>query len=236
MTGRARAIAMAGTSLACAGVAVSAVQRERDEVRAQVGDLAPVVVAGGELRAGMRVTPARARDDLLLRRVPARFVPGGALRDPDEAVGLRLAVSLAAGDYVTRGHLRAVRRGGSGGAPPTRGRLVEVPVAGAATIAEVLRPGATVDVLVTTAAGAGPARTYLALQRVTLVAFDAGGKDSGSDDGRASGTATLRVTLRQAIFLTAAQSFAREVRLVPRPAGDRRTVRPAQVSAAEVGG
>jgi pilus assembly protein CpaB len=33
--------------------------------------------------------------------------------------------------------------------------------------------------------------------------------------------ATLRVTVRQAVYLAAAQSFARELRLLPRAAGDR---------------
>ena len=37
----------------------------------------------------------------------------------------------------------------------------------------------------------------------------------------ATATATLRVTTRQAVYLTAAQNFAREVRLLPRPPGDR---------------
>ena len=32
--------------------------------------------------------------------------------------------------------------------------------------------------------------------------------------------ATLRVSLRQAIYLTAADNFAREIRLLARPAGD----------------
>jgi pilus assembly protein CpaB len=32
--------------------------------------------------------------------------------------------------------------------------------------------------------------------------------------------ATLRVSLRQAIYLTAADNFAREIRLLPRPPGD----------------
>jgi pilus assembly protein CpaB len=32
----------------------------------------------------------------------------------------------------------------------------------------------------------------------------------------------LRVSARQAVFLAAAQSFARELRLLPRAAGDRR--------------
>ena len=33
--------------------------------------------------------------------------------------------------------------------------------------------------------------------------------------------ATLRVSVRDAVYLAAAQSFAREVRLLPRAAGDR---------------
>jgi pilus assembly protein CpaB len=34
--------------------------------------------------------------------------------------------------------------------------------------------------------------------------------------------ASLRVTLRQAVYLAAAQDFARELRLLPRAPGDRR--------------
>ncbi len=37
--------------------------------------------------------------------------------------------------------------------------------------------------------------------------------------------ASLRVTLRQAVYLAAAQAFARELRLLPRAAGDRRAAR-----------
>ena len=33
--------------------------------------------------------------------------------------------------------------------------------------------------------------------------------------------ATLRVSVRDAVYLAAAQSFAREIRLLPRAAGDR---------------
>ena len=51
-----------------------------------------------------------------------------------------------------------------------------------------------------------------------------------ADDAKAS--ATLRVSLRQAVVLTAAQNFAREVRLVPRPPGDGRRLGAVGVSAA----
>ena len=47
----------------------------------------------------------------------------------------------------------------------------------------------------------------------------------------ASATATLRVTMRQAVYLTAAQNFAREVRLLSRPAGDRSRAGRAAVTA-----
>ena len=47
----------------------------------------------------------------------------------------------------------------------------------------------------------------------------------------ATATATVRVTLRQAVYLTAAQNFAREVRLLPRPPGDRSRAGRASVSA-----
>ena len=39
--------------------------------------------------------------------------------------------------------------------------------------------------------------------------------------GTARVTASLRVTLHQAVYLAAAQSFARELRLLPRAPGDR---------------
>jgi pilus assembly protein CpaB len=84
-----------------------------------------------------------------------------------------------------------------------------------------------VDVLVSTGGGSGRGRTFLALEDVELLGFRAGSGEPASTDGdtqrrAATGVATLRVTLRQAVYLTAAQNFAREVRLLPRPPGDRR--------------
>jgi pilus assembly protein CpaB len=110
---------------------------------------------------------------------------------------------------------------------------VEVAVTGARTLAGELRPGALVDVLVTTDGDGGAPRTYLALQRVQLIDF----RDSSGAEARdgADATATVRVTLRQAVTLIAAQNFAREVRVVPRPAGDERRVGPASVTAAALG-
>ena len=97
-------------------------------------------------------------------------------------------------------------------------------------------PGARVDVLVSTEPREGPGRSFLALEDVEVLDLAAGAPDAAAaepeDDGpAATATATLRVTLRQAVYLTAAQNFAREVRLLPRPPGDRSRAGRSAVSA-----
>jgi pilus assembly protein CpaB len=81
-------------------------------------------------------------------------------------------------------------------------------------------PGARVDVLVTRDDRPGaPGRTVLALEDVEVL--DAAAAPAAEGAGTARVAASLRVTLRQAVYLAAAQSFARELRLLPRAAGDR---------------
>jgi pilus assembly protein CpaB len=91
--------------------------------------------------------------------------------------------------------------------------------------AEAIQPGGRVDVLVTRerSAGAG-GRTELALEDVEVLAVHPAQAAPGDRAG-ARVTAALRVTLRQAVYLAAAQSFAAELRLLPRAAGDRRHTR-----------
>ncbi len=234
MTRRRRGVLMLGLATVCAGLAASMVDRYADDVSAQVGPLQPVVVARRDVSRGTLVTPAVARAVLQQRRVPLRFAPPRSLRSTREALGYRTLATLAAGDYVGEAQLgtpRAVsRRSGR-----QSGRLVEVAVTGARTIASALRPGALVDVLVTTdgGSGSGSPRTYLAVQRLELVDF----RDSPGAEARdgADATATVRSTLRQAATLIAAQNFAREVRVVPRPAGDVRRLGPTSVTASAFG-
>jgi pilus assembly protein CpaB len=76
-------------------------------------------------------------------------------------------------------------------------------------------------VLVSSEPGAGAGRTVLALEGVELLAA-------------AGSRATLRVTVRQAVYLVAAANYAREVRLLPRPAGDRGRTGVAAVGAGEL--
>jgi pilus assembly protein CpaB len=64
------------------------------------------------------------------------------------------------------------------------------------------------------------------MQDVELLAVRAPDGGSGPGDGaaaHATAIATLRVRLREAVYLTAAESFAREIRLLVRAPGDRRS-------------
>jgi pilus assembly protein CpaB len=223
---RRRAAVLLSLALACGGLAASRVQSRQSEVEAAVGPLVPVLVTRGEVRPGTRLRVAQ----FAVRQVPERFAPRDALVAPAQVAGRRVAGAMAAGSYVTAG---AFATGGAReleapGAPIRRGeRSAEVAVAGGEALVGA-PPGTRVDVLVTTESRSGAGgRTYLALQDVELLgarAADgaAGGGASGGAAGHASTIATLRVTLREAVFLTAAQSFARELRLLARAPGDRR--------------
>ena len=81
------------------------------------------------------------------------------------------------------------------------------------------------DVLVTRdPAHGGPGQTALALEDVEVLAAAPAqpGEGSGAGAALARVRASLRVTVRQAVFLAAAQAFSREVRLLPRAPGDDR--------------
>jgi Flp pilus assembly protein CpaB len=228
-------LALTGAAAICAGLAISLVNGYAAEVRAQVGPLVPVVVAREGLAPGRVITSADVGSRLAVVRVPARFAPAAGLRSPEQALGLRTAAPLAAGDYVGRSQLE--RPTPSGGRSSDAARSVEIPVWGAASLRELLPQGARADVLVTASAESARPRTYLAVQSVEVASLREPGDASGSGEGTQApdGVAMLRVTLRQAVLLTAAANFAREIRLVPRPAGDRRRLGPTVVGAGDLG-
>lgn len=240
---RRRAFLLLSLALACGGLAASEVGSRMREVEAAVGGPVPVLTAARDVPAGETLRPR----DLAVRDVPERFAPPDALATPDEAAGLPVAAPLAKGSYVTYGLFGGGGGGSVDGGPGPgllrRGeRAVEVAVAGGDTLA-ASAPGARVDVLVSTDASQGPGRTLLALEDVELLDLRPGGAGGGGGTAgfagaegegavaAASAVATLRVTLSQAVYLTAAQNFAREVRLLPRPAGDRRRAGRAEVAA-----
>jgi pilus assembly protein CpaB len=227
---RRRGAVLIALALAAGGLASSRVERRERGIESQVGAPVPVVVATADLRQGQRIGAKQASGALAIRQVPERFAPADALADPRDAVGATLAAPVAAGGYLTAGALAAPSADGAepGAALAPGQRAVEVAVAGGEELTGA-GPGALVDVVVTTERGEGRGRTYLALERVELLGARPGGDGAAAEDGRPAALATLRVTLRQAVFLAAAQSFAREIRLLLRAPGERRRGAPLAV-------
>jgi pilus assembly protein CpaB len=235
---RRRGLLLLSLALASGGLAASQVREHERSVEARVGPLVAVVVAARDLPADARIRPGTVE----LRRVPSRFVPPDALGSASEATGARTAVPVVAGTYLTASHVRAAGRARSaGGSALGRGeRAVEVAVSGGSSLTEVA-PGVRVDVVVSSEPHAGGGRTFLALEDVELLgvrgdpgAAGYGGAAAGGDEPPRKALATLRVSLRQAVYLTAADNFGRELRLLVRPPGDRLRAGRAQVGEGEL--
>jgi pilus assembly protein CpaB len=218
MSRRRRAGMLLGLALVLGGLAAADVSRRESALARRLGPAVPVVVARQMLPAGSRI----AADRLALRRIPARYAPAGAVSSLGAAVGLRSSAAVPAGGYLSESDL-ASANGPSKALPLGRGeRVVDVVAAGSS---ELITPGTRVDVLVTREPYRGaPGQTTLALEDVDVLAASAAG--GGDATGAAAGTprvrASLRVGLRQAVYLAAAQGFARELRLLPRAADDHR--------------
>jgi pilus assembly protein CpaB len=203
---------MLGLALVSGWIAASDVRSREHKISAGLGPVATALVARSDIKAGKAVRAG----DLALRTTPARFLPPDALRSSGDAFGLRAAVDIPRGSYVTASSLASPSGSDEDAASLAPGeRALDVTVSNTST-AELGGAGARVDVLVTTGRDGSAGRTKLALQDVQLLAMRPG---AGQDSDKL--VATLRVTVRQAVYLTAAQNFAQEVRLLPRPAGDR---------------
>lgn len=214
MSRRGRALGFGLAALCAAAAAAAIADGYGSSVARGYGELRPVVVAAGELRAGRTIDPGAAAE-LELRRVPIRFVPPGALRAPAEALGLVPEATIPAGSYLLAPQLRPP---GSDGPPAASlggaRRPVQIAVSGveALAVSGTAAVGAKVDVVVTTEPSASAAgRTYVAAAAVPLLALGPG------SDGDAGGTAavTLGLTRRQALRLIAAESFARQLTVLP---------------------
>ena len=219
MSRRRRAVLLLGLALTLGGLAAADVARREAALDRRLGPAVPVVAARTALAPGDRVTP----DRLVVRRVPARYAPAGAFGALGEAVGLRVAAAIPAGAYVTPGAVGGGPAGAAAGPGLRTGeRVADLTAAGPA---DLIQSGSRVDVLVTRDPQRGGAgETALALEDVEVLA--AAPAEPGEANGAGAGIprvrASLRVTVRQAVFLAAAQAFAREVRLLPRAPGDDR--------------
>lgn len=192
-------------------MAAQRIRREERALRSQVGAPVRVVVARATLAAHTRIGPAEVQAKLAVARVPARFVPPQAIRDPLRLIGATTAIDIPRGGYVTKPMLagtrdpRSLLRAGE--------RAIDVEVSGGARLAALGGPGARVDVVVTTEPRNGSPRAFVAADGAELLSLRRG------DGGNA--VATLRLPVKQAVFLTAATSFGRDARLLVRSPGDR---------------
>ena len=218
MSRRARAVAFAVGALIAAVAAGAIADGYGDSVARGYGALRPVVIAAAQLPAGKAVEPTVAERDLEVRQVPARFVPASALRDPAEALGLVPAAAIPSGAYLLAAQLRPPRSDAPGPRLAGGRRPVQIAVSGSAALAVGGTDpiGSRVDVVVTTEpTGAGSGRTYVAAAGVPLLGLGAG------PEGEAGGIAeaTLGLTRSEALRLIAAESFARQVTVMPRGGG-----------------
>jgi Flp pilus assembly protein CpaB len=214
MSRRGRALAFVVAAAFAAAAAAAAADRYGAQVARGYGELRPVVVAAHKLKAGEAIG-SRQVAALEPRRIPSRFVPPDALRSPSAAIGLVPVAPIEPGSYLLASQLHPPRPAGGTALGLGRGRRpVQIAVSGAEALFAAGTPpaGSRVDVVVTSEpAGAGPGRVYVAAAGVPVISLDSGGS---SVDGTAA--ATLGLTRREALRLIAAESFARQVTLLPR--------------------
>ncbi len=218
MSRRRRALALGGLALVLGGLAAFDVAGREAALQRRVGGLVDVVVAREPIAAGAHV---RARA-LAVRRVPERFAPAGTSGAPGAFVGRRAAVDIPVEADL---HAAMIVREDAAPAGPAVARGERVAQVVALGSADGVIPGSRVDVLVTPEPPSdGPGVAVLALEDVEVIAASALADGSAPAGKGAAGprvSAALRVTLRQAVYLAAAQDFARELRLLPRAGGDR---------------
>jgi Flp pilus assembly protein CpaB len=213
---RGRAVGFLLLALTAAGLAAGIANGYGSRVARGYGALRAVVVASVDLAPGKVLGPARVSSALEVRRVPQRFVPPGALAAPAEALGLAPQAAIPAGSYLLAAQLRPPRPR-SARPPGLEADLhpVAISVAGADSLlaAGPLAPGAKVDVVVTTEPdGSGPGRAYVAVAGVPLLALRPDAESAGPGS---IAVATLGLSRRQALHLIAAESFARQLTLLP---------------------
>jgi Flp pilus assembly protein CpaB len=211
---RARAVAFLAAAIVCAVLAATVAGRYRSRVEARYGPLRPVVVAVAELPAGKAIGAEGTQSTLTVRRVPASFIPPGALSRPEDALGRAPGATIPAGSYLLGAQLALPQADGVPKPGVGTGlRPVEVAVAGAQalTVGGAAPEGSRVDVVVARQAGLGSsARAHVAATGVKLLALQS---PAGPGEGW---SATLAVTEQQALALIGAQSAGREIRLLPR--------------------
>jgi pilus assembly protein CpaB len=177
---------------------VSGYAAELEALRPATGEPTAVAVAARDLVRGAVL----AEEDLRIERVPAAYVPPGALRTVEEAVGQTLVADLAEGEPLTR-----TRLGATGGPVaslvPSGLRAFVVP---SGVPEGVVRAGDRVDVLATFGGPHPYTDTVgLGLEVLSVIEEPAGTFEAG---GSAGPSLVLLVSPETAERLAHAMAFA----------------------------
>jgi pilus assembly protein CpaB len=215
MTRGRRALVLTALAVLLGGMAAADVTGRERALRDRLGPSVPVLVTRGPVAAGGALRPAV----LAVRHVPARYAPADAYAAPAQVAGLRAEADLPAGADVTPALVGDGAGDPAAGAPVRPGeRVAELVARGSPAL---VTPGVRVDVLVTREAADGGGATVLALEDAEVLAAEPAPEGDRAHDGPRVAV-SLRTSLRQAVYLAAAQDFARDVRVLPRAPGDRR--------------
>ncbi len=222
---RRRAAVLLGLAVLLGALAASDVTSRERALERRLRPLVPVVVADRPVRAGARI----ALDALAVRAVPARYAPGRSFRSPRALAGRHVAVDVPAGADVTAALLDD---GDVEPAAPALSPGERVASVLAVGDPQAVLPGGRVDVVVTREGGPqGDGASRLALEDVPVLAVRPA-PDGDRSGGEPKLVLTLRVGVRAAVELAAAQNLAAEVRVLARAPGDRaRGARGLQVTA-----
>jgi pilus assembly protein CpaB len=213
VTPRRLALLLLARALLLGALAAASVRRRERALAHGLGPQALVLVTRAPAPAGAPPSAARPA----LRALPRRYAPPDAVADAARLAGARLAVALPAGAVLTASVLRRPDPAAAAIGP---GERVAQLVAHGDPRAVV--PGARVDVLVTRAGdGDRAGATVLALEDVEVLDARRAAADPSDPSIGARVAVALRVGVRAAVYLAAAQAFARDVRLLVRAPGDR---------------
>jgi pilus assembly protein CpaB len=108
---------------------------------------ATALVATRDLTVGTRIQDS----DVAVRQVNPASVPAGALKASDQAIGQVVSFPVLAGQFLDARQVAPSRNGsllGSGLDVPVGYRIIGLPIAPAAAVGGVLKPGDRVDVMV----------------------------------------------------------------------------------------
>ena len=202
-----KALIFGASSLFLAGSAADAVSQRERQLRSAIGAPVDVLVTSTAVAAGVRLKAGA----LVVRSVPKRWAPVGALSRPQQAWGMVAATDLQKGAYLTAGTLRDGESSGLG----QLGGNDRVATVAAIAAPGTIRLGSRVDVVVARV-GAKP---IVAVAGVEVLAVRRA-VDDGSSSGQVSRVeADLRTTVSGALRLAAAAGDGAQIQLLPIGAG-----------------